>query len=77
MFLAAEPGKEAARALAGVKVQRERLVLRGRELFMHFPDGIGTSKVSMSAVERAVGVAGTCRNITTIGRVVALAEAGE
>lgn len=60
------PVAGAPKALATVKRGTEEPVLVGRELFVHYPDGAGKSKMSMPAVERALGVQGTARNWNTV-----------
>ncbi len=60
------PSAAAAKSLASVNRGAEEPVLIGRELFVYFPDGAGKSKLSMPAVERALGVAGTGRNWNTV-----------
>lgn len=77
MFLSAKPGAAAAKALAGVKRVNEELALAGRELHMHFPDGVGRSKLSMAAVEKALGVVGTARNWNTVVKLREIAAAME
>jgi uncharacterized protein (DUF1697 family) len=76
MFLAADPPATAAAALRAVKVQSERLALAGREAFLYFPDGIGKSKLSMAAVEKALGTPGTCRNWNTVNALIEMAAEG-
>jgi len=49
---------------------REELELRGRELFVHYPDGIGRSKLKLPLAQ-----AGTGRNLATVRKLAALAEA--
>jgi uncharacterized protein (DUF1697 family) len=48
---------------------RERMTLRGRELFLHFPDGQGTSKLRVPFAD-----VGTGRNLNTVRAVLALAR---
>ena len=72
MFLQAKAAAGAAAALEAVKRSRERLRLVGREVFMDFPDGVGRSKLSMAAVEKAVGM-GTTRNWNTTLKLAAMA----
>jgi uncharacterized protein (DUF1697 family) len=56
-------------ALSGWKIPgRERLHLDGRELFIHFPDGMGTSKLTIPFAD-----VGTGRNLNTIRALIALA----
>ena len=77
MFLSGLAATGAKQALEGVKKGREELVLAGGELFMSFPDGVGASKLSLAAVERALGAAGTSRNWNTVTKVLAMAEGME
>jgi uncharacterized protein (DUF1697 family) len=56
-------------ALDGWRVPgRERLRLDGREVFIHFPDGMGGSKLKLPFAE-----IGTGRNLNTVGRLAAMA----
>jgi uncharacterized protein (DUF1697 family) len=48
----------------------EELVVRGRELFIHFPDGMGKSRLKIPQAEL-----GTGRNLNTLRKLVELAEA--
>jgi uncharacterized protein (DUF1697 family) len=49
---------------------REELHLRGRELFIHYPDGMGRSKLRLPASLEAEG---TMRNLNTVAKLVAMA----
>jgi len=73
-FLTASPTQAAAKRLAGVRRVREELVLRGRELYVWFPDGIGRSKLSGAAIEKALGTAGTGRNWNTVTKLLELTQ---
>lgn len=73
-FLTAEPSKEATRSIAGLRGYREELHLKGRTLYIYFPDGVGRSKLPWSKVDKLVGVAGTARNWNSVGRLLELAE---
>jgi uncharacterized protein (DUF1697 family) len=44
----------------------ERVEAKGRELYLVYPAGIGTSKLTNSVIERALGVRGTARNWNTV-----------
>lgn len=74
MFLSETPTAAAARALRSIKTDPEELVLSGREIYLHFPNGVAESNLPMDAVEKAIGVPGTCRNWNTIQSVIELAE---
>ena len=66
-FLDEAPGPK---AIDGVKTPGgERLALRGRELYIHFPDGAGSSKLKVPFAD-----IGTGRNINTVRKLVELAS---
>lgn len=71
VFLDVPPTPAEARAIETLKPPgRESLVLRGRELFIHYPDGMGRSKLVTPHSTTATG-----RNLNTITRLAALAGA--
>lgn len=74
MFLTDHPAAAAKRALDQIKLHPERLMLIGREIFIHFPVGIGRSKLQMAAVEKAAGVPGTCRNWNTVMKMIEIGQ---
>jgi uncharacterized protein (DUF1697 family) len=58
-------------ALAGVKgAGREEVRLGRREIYVHFPDGIGRSKLKIPAA-----ASGTARNMNTVAKLVEMAAA--
>jgi uncharacterized protein (DUF1697 family) len=62
----------AADALKDVKGQaNEELRLGAREIYVHYPDGIGRSKLRISAAE-----GGTARNMNTLAKLAAMAAGG-
>ena len=73
-FLAAEPSPEARTMLANLKHHPEELHLKGRELYIYFPNGAGQSKLPWSKVEKLTKVAGTARNWNSVTRMLAIAE---
>jgi uncharacterized protein (DUF1697 family) len=73
-FLAAEPGVEVQANLEGLKKYPEELHLKGRELYIYFPDGAGRSKLPWSQVERLLKVKGTARNWNSVTNMLAMAE---
>lgn len=59
-----------AGTIAGWRIPgRERLELLGRELFIHFPDGMGRSKLKIPFAD-----VGTGRNLNTVRTLVAMAR---
>jgi uncharacterized protein (DUF1697 family) len=73
-FLAAEPGPEARDTLASFKDYPEELHLKGRELYIYFPNGAGQSKLPWSKVEKLTKVTGTARNWNSVTKMLAIAE---
>jgi uncharacterized protein (DUF1697 family) len=73
-FLKAEPAKEAHATLDALKHHPEELHLKGRELYIYFPNGAGKTKLPWSQVERLLKVAGTARNWNTVNKLLAIAE---
>jgi len=60
----------AADALAAVKAPGgEELVLRGRELYIHYPDGQGVSKLKVPLAQ-----VGTGRNLNTVAKLAEMAR---
>ena len=49
----------------------ERLAIRGRELFIHYPEGMGVSKLKVPALKKA----GTGRNLNTVVKLAAMTRA--
>jgi uncharacterized protein (DUF1697 family) len=73
-FLAADPGDDARRRVGEIKVHPEELHIERRELYIHFPNGMGRSKLPSSAIDRALGTSGTARNWNSVTKLLALAE---
>jgi uncharacterized protein (DUF1697 family) len=73
-FLAAEPGPEAHTTLRSLKAYPEELHLKGRELYIYFPDGAGRSKLPWSSVEKLLKTSGTARNWNSVTKILAIAE---
>lgn len=73
-FLAAEPPGEAKANLAKFKDFPEELHLKGRELFIYFPNGAGKSKLPWSSVDKLLKVTGTARNWNSVQAMLAIAE---
>ena len=65
-FLTGEPGPESKQKIAQIKVGPEELVLDGRELYIYYAGGIGSSKLTPAVIERALKVSGTARNWNTV-----------
>jgi uncharacterized protein (DUF1697 family) len=73
-FLDGEPGAEADVALLSLKSYPEELHLKGRELYIYFPNGAGRSKLPWSSVAKLLKTTGTARNWNSVTKMLAIAE---
>jgi uncharacterized protein (DUF1697 family) len=72
MFLGAAPASGAVDALEERLVPGERLALVGHDLWIDFAKGMQGTKLTKSVFDRALGVAGTARNLRTVRALVDL-----
>ena len=68
------PGKEALAALKAAIVGREVFRPGERCLYISYPDGIGTSKLTNAVIDRKLGLSGTARNWNTVLKIAATME---
>jgi len=73
-FLAGEPAAEACSRIPEINAGPEELHLDARELFIHFPNGMGQTKLSLAKVERMLETSGTGRNWNTVTKLLEIAE---
>jgi uncharacterized protein (DUF1697 family) len=66
VFLREVPSAAAAKRLDPNRSPGDRYALRGRELYIHYPNGQGRSKLTVDYVERQLGTVGTARNWNTV-----------
>ena len=52
----------------------ERLRVIGRDVYVDYAEGVGTSKIGPGVIERRLRLVGTARNWNTISKMVGLAE---
>jgi uncharacterized protein (DUF1697 family) len=75
MPLKSKVDKRALAELVKVIPGREQVKLSGQALYLIYPDGIGTSKLTSALIEKKMGVAGTARNWNTVQKIAALLDA--
>ena len=73
-FLAGKPTQEAEANLAKFKDYPEELHLKGREMYIYFPNGAGKSKLPWSSVGKLLKVTGTARNWNSVTKMLDIAE---
>ena len=76
-FLPGDPGAEARANVLKLKTDPEELRIYGRELYVYFLNGMGKSKLSWAAVNKALKTPGTCRNWNTVTKLLEMAESLE
>lgn len=73
MFLSSVPDAAAQAALRKWhkdKELKELLELRGPEIYLYYPDGVGRSKLTGAVIESKLDTAGTARNWNTLLKLV-------
>jgi uncharacterized protein (DUF1697 family) len=72
VFLSAAPTKAAIATLDRERFAPDRFEVIGREMYIHFPNGAGRSKLTPNQFER-LGATGTARNLNTVRKLADLA----
>ncbi len=75
LFLADTPAPDAVGGFDPAPFAPDEFVVDGRELYVHYPNGAGRTKLTIDAVERALGTAATGRNWRTVAKLLELAHA--
>ena len=75
VFLDAAPTPAAVAGLDPDRSPGDEFAVSGREIFVHYPNGQGRSKLTLDWFERKLGVAGTARNWNTLLKLQELAAA--
>ncbi len=80
MLLGAEPDRalrdklDAATAAAAAKGGRDSVTVLGRTLYLHTPDGFGTSELAKSLTRVTAAISGTARNLATTAKLLSLCD---
>jgi len=75
VFLAEKPAAARVRALDAARGEPDEFRVVGHEIYLHYPNGYGRSKITNAWFEKELGVAGTARNWRTVTKLAALAGA--
>jgi uncharacterized protein (DUF1697 family) len=73
-FLATVPAPASIEALGSLKSGGDRFAVRGREVYLHCPNGYGETKLSNAAFEKVLAVKATTRNWNTVNKLVQMAK---
>jgi uncharacterized protein (DUF1697 family) len=71
-FLADTPSKQAVATLDPQRSPPDTFVLRGKELYVHTPNGIGRSKLTSQYFDSRLQTVATARNWNTVLKLLAL-----
>jgi uncharacterized protein (DUF1697 family) len=70
VFLGSSPTKAAVRALDPERSPPDEFAVRNAEVYLHCPNGIGRSRLTVDYFERTLGGPATIRNWKTVNRLL-------
>jgi uncharacterized protein (DUF1697 family) len=73
-FLAAKPSARQVQDLMAKATGTDEAAVRGREVYLHCPNGYGRTKLNNAFLERQLGAKATTRNWATVTKLLALAS---
>jgi uncharacterized protein (DUF1697 family) len=76
VFLKSRPAAKAIAQLDPERSPPDEFTVRGREIYLHLPNGFGRSKLTLDYFERRLGVDATARNWKTVLKLLELAKPG-
>ena len=77
MFLSGVPDAAAQAALGKWHKGPEMLEMRGPEIYLYYPEGVGRSKLSGAVIENKLNTSGTARNWNTLQKLLETGRALE
>jgi len=77
VFLADKPGAQSSTDLLKIKCDPEELHIRGRELYICFPNRMARPKLAWSLIEKTLKVSGTARSGSSVTKLLQLTESLE
>jgi uncharacterized protein (DUF1697 family) len=72
VFLSGPPAPDAVGELDPRRSPPDEFSVRGREIYLHLPNGAGRSKLTIDYFEKRLGVRATARNWKTLTKLVEL-----
>jgi uncharacterized protein (DUF1697 family) len=73
-FLSAEPTAKAVAAIDEKRSPGDRFAVKGREVHLHLPKGVGKTKLDNAYLERTLAVKSTMRNWRTCQKLLEMAS---
>jgi uncharacterized protein (DUF1697 family) len=74
VFLSDKPKADAVAGLDPDRSPPDEFAVLGREIFLHFPNGFGRTKLTIDYFERRLGVRASARNWKTVNKMLALSQ---
>jgi len=74
LFLTGVPDAQGQAGLVKGHKGPEMLEVRGPEVYLYYPDGVGRSKLTTAVLERHLGTMGTARNWNTLTKLLEAAR---
>ena len=76
-FLAAPPPADRVASLDPDRSPPDRFAVRGREIYLHCPNGMARTKLSGAYFDRQLATVSTVRNWNTVRKLLAMIEASD
>ena len=74
VFLGADPDPDGAAKVRALDIAPEELHIDGREVFIYFANGMARPKLPWATVGKIMKAPGTGRNLTSVRKLLAIAE---
>jgi uncharacterized protein (DUF1697 family) len=74
VFLGDRPASNAVAELDPDRSPPDEFAVRGREIYLHLPNGAGRSKLTVDYFEKRLGLRATARNWKTLTKLIELAS---
>jgi len=73
-FLAETPGEEAIASLDPGRSDVDNFQVKGREVYLHVPGGLGCTKLTTDYFDRRLGTVMTVRNWRTVNKLLEMVD---
>jgi len=73
-FLSGKPEPALIKGLKVNKKESEEFIISGSEIYLYFPEGMGTAKLQPGILEKKLNVAATARNWNTVNALAEMAN---
>jgi uncharacterized protein (DUF1697 family) len=73
-FLADKPSTAQIASLDPKRSPPDEFIVRGRDVYLHLPNGVGKSKFTNAYLDSKLGTVSTLRNLATIRKLVAMCD---